>query len=78
MNTAPQQLSATVRFAAAVVVLTFLSAAWASAGNASHEAVVANISALNAIHVTLQPVDIVAHRNAATQVSAGTAATNEL
>ncbi len=77
-NTAPQQLSSTARFIAAAVVTIALSAAWASAGKASHEAVVASMGTLNATHVTLPAVEIVSHRDATTQVSAGIAASNEL
>ena len=56
-NTAPQQLSTGTRIAAAVAVVVFLAAAWASAGQASHTAVVSSIGALNATHITLQWVE---------------------
>ena len=79
LNIAPLQLlSNTARAAAALMVLVFLATAWASASNASHQAVVTTIGALTATHVTLPSVEVVSHRDGAKTASASRTAPSAL
>ncbi|HUR89735.1 MAG TPA: hypothetical protein VMZ74_11660 [Ramlibacter sp.] len=68
LNAAPQPLLSTpARVVAALAVAGFVAAAWFSAEQASHQAVLTTTAALsrNVIHVRLPTVEIVARREPA-------------
>ena len=78
VNTAPRQLTITARAVAAILAVAFLSAAWLSAGKASHEAVATSVGALNTTRVTLQTVEIVGQRSLAPTMTAQAVSRNAI